>query len=288
MTQFLWSLDRLTIVAGPCSLEDSGLHDEIAAELESIQAHHGRVEVVFKGSFDKANRTSGGADRGIGMSRGISALGQLLGRLPVMTDFHQPEQAGLIGAVVDILQVPAALCRQTDMIRAAARTGRAVNLKKGQWVSVFEMEGAVDKWLAAATLMISPPHRTRLAVTERGSFFGYGDVVADFRNIPRLKSLMPGVAVLFDATHTVQRPGAGEYESGGEPEFIPNLARAGVAAGADGIFIETHPDPKRATSDGNCMLPLKELGSLVRTLVAVWDAVPQWVPSFFFGDMESR
>ncbi len=279
---FQWPLDRLTIVAGPCSLEDHGLHEEGVSELEAIQHTDERIAIVFKGSFDKANRTSGRALRGVGLPRGIALLNQLYGRIPLMTDFHLPEQAAQLVEVVDVLQVPAALCRQTDMIWMAAKTGLAVNFKKGQWVSPREMYGAVDKWVEKMSMNprwdYTVQRATPIAITERGSFFGYGDVVADMRNIPRLQRGTANVAVLFDASHTVQRPGLRDGQSGGEPEFIANLARAGVAAGANGVFIETHPEPKRATSDGQCMLSLVELGPLVQTLADIWDAVPHNKP----------
>jgi 2-dehydro-3-deoxyphosphooctonate aldolase (KDO 8-P synthase) len=222
------------------------------------------VGYVFKASFDKANRSSGSSYRGPGLDEGLRRLASVKERfgVPLTTDVHTPEQCAPVAEVVDVLQIPAFLCRQTDLLVAAGRAGRAVNVKKGQWMSPEGMSGAVDKVRAG-----KPPE---VAVTERGTFFGYGDLVVDMRNFARLRAAC-GVPVVFDATHAVQQPGQGpDGSSGGLREFIPPLLYAAAAAGADGFFLETHPDPDHAPSDGPNMVPLDELPGIVSVALDIW------------------
>lgn len=223
------------------------------------------LRVVFKGSFDKANRASFEGARGPGLEAGLAALARVREAtgLPVLTDVHEPGQVPEVSAVVDALQIPALLSRQTDLITAAAGSGRPLNIKKGQAMAAGDVAGAVGKARRAGA--------TSLAVTERGTFFGYGDLVVDMRNFARLRS--GGVTVLFDATHSVQQPGRGERgSSGGQPEFIPALLRAAAAAGADGFYLETHPDPASAPSDGAVMWPLDRLAELLEPVLDIWHA----------------
>ncbi len=256
--------DKLFLIAGPCVLEDDGLNLRVAEYLARLQE---RVpgSVIYKASFDKANRSNAGAARGPGMQEGLAALDRVRRAtgLPILTDVHLPEQCAEVASVVDVLQIPAFLCRQTDLLIAAGKTGKAVNIKKGQWMHPEGMKGAVDKVRGAS----------EVAVTERGSFFGYGDLVVDMRAFARLHAAC-GVPVIFDGTHSVQRPGQGEGgASGGAREFIPPLVLAGVAAGANGLFLETHPHPDSAPSDGPNMLPLTQLDDLIARAVDVWDRV---------------
>jgi 2-dehydro-3-deoxyphosphooctonate aldolase (KDO 8-P synthase) len=253
------------LIAGPCAIEDDATMARIADTLAEIGQRH-RLPTCFKASFDKANRARADAPRGPGLERGLAALERVRARsgLPVLTDIHEPSQAGPVAAVVDVLQVPAFLCRQTDLLAAAGATGRPVNVKKGQWMSAESMAGAVEKVRAAGG--------GEVAVTERGTFLGYGDLVVDFRNLPRLRQAT-GAAVIFDATHSVQQPGvAAGGASGGLREFIPTLLVAAAAAGADGFFIETHPDPATASSDGATQWPLEALDELIGRALAVRDA----------------
>ena len=228
---------------------------------------------MFKASFDKANRSNPGATRGPGLERGLAALARVKAAsgLRVLTDVHLPEQCAPVAEVADVLQIPAFLCRQTDLLEAAGATGRPVNVKKGQWMHPEGMRGATDKVRRAAA---AAGHAAiEVAVTERGSFFGYGDLVVDMRALSRMRAACDAPAI-FDATHAVQQPGRGEGgASGGLREFIPPLAAAAIAAGADGLFMETHPDPDRAPSDGPNMIPLDALDALVARLVRVWEAV---------------
>jgi 2-dehydro-3-deoxyphosphooctonate aldolase (KDO 8-P synthase) len=220
---------------------------------------------VFKASFDKANRTSAKSFRGPGLDEGLRVLAKVRTELgaPVLTDIHHEEHAAVVGEVVDILQIPAFLCRQTDLIEAAAATGQIVNLKKGQFLSPAEMGQVAEKARRAGA--------DKILLTERGTTFGYNNLVADMRSIPILKRT--GCPVIFDATHSVQLPGGGGDKSGGQREFAPVLARAALAAGANGLFIETHPQPDRALSDGPNMIPLAEMPALLRSLVKVFKAV---------------
>lgn len=269
--------DRLFLIAGPCVLEDDALNLRVAERLAAL-APLVPGGIVFKASFDKANRSNAGAARGPGLEEGLAQLARVRAAtgLPVLTDVHLPEQCAEVGAVVDVLQIPAFLCRQTDLLRAAGATGRPVNIKKGQWMQPEAMRGAVQKVaesrVAAAPDTHLPSPVSRIATTERGSFFGYGDLVVDMRAIPRMRAATD-CPVIFDGTHSVQQPGRGEGgASGGLREFIPTLTLAAVAAGADGLFLETHPDPAHAPSDGPNMLPLEALADVIRRAVAVWEA----------------
>jgi 2-dehydro-3-deoxyphosphooctonate aldolase (KDO 8-P synthase) len=247
------------LIAGPCQLETDALNLRVAEHLARL-AERVPGGIVYKASFDKANRSNRGAARGPGLER-------LKTGLPLLTDVHLPEQCALAAQVVDVLQIPAFLCRQTDLLEAAGATGKPVNVKKGQWMHPEGMRGAVDKVRGAS------PSASEVAVTERGTFFGYGDLVVDMRSFRRLREACDA-PVVFDATHSVQQPGRGEGgSSGGAREFIPSLAGAAVAAGADGLFIETHPDPDCAPSDGPNMVPLDELDALMDRLVDVWARV---------------
>jgi len=236
----------------------------IARKLKKICEELG-IAYVFKASFDKANRTSAKSFRGPGTEKGLEVLAKVRAELgvPVLTDVHTEAQAEAAAAVVDILQIPAFLCRQTDLIAAATRTGKIVNLKKGQFLSPREMGQVVDKARSAGG--------RKLLVTERGTTFGYNNLVADMRAIPTLKAA--GVPVIFDATHSVQLPGGGGDKSSGQREFAPVLARAALAAGADGVFIETHPEPDKGLSDGPNMIPLAEMPGLLKSLLRVRAAV---------------
>jgi 2-dehydro-3-deoxyphosphooctonate aldolase (KDO 8-P synthase) len=262
--------DALFLIAGPCVLEDDALNLRVGEHLARL-AERVPGGVVYKASFDKANRSNAGAARGPGLDAGLAAL-ERVGRatgLPLLTDVHLPEQCAAAAEVADILQIPAFLCRQTDLLVAAGATGKTVNVKKGQWMSAEGMRGAVEKVRAAAR---DAGARDDILLTERGSFFGYGDLVVDMRNLRRMREAC-GVPVVFDATHSVQQPGKGEAgASGGLREFIPSLALAACASGADGIFMETHPDPSCAPSDGPNMIPLHELDALVARCVDVWSA----------------
>jgi 2-dehydro-3-deoxyphosphooctonate aldolase (KDO 8-P synthase) len=254
---------RLILIAGPCVIESERLCLQVAARLKKICSDLG-IFYVFKASFDKANRTSARSFRGPGLEAGLATLAKVRARfdLPVLTDVHDPAQAELAARVVDILQIPAFLCRQTDLITTAVRSGRIVNLKKGQFLSPMEMGQVVAKAKAAGG--------RRILVTERGTTFGYNNLVADMRAIPILKQW--GFPVIFDATHSVQLPGGAGEQSSGQREFAPVLARAAVAAGADGLFIETHPQPEKALSDGPNMIPLGEMRSVLANLLRLYNA----------------
>jgi len=266
--------DRLFLIAGPCVLEDDALNLRIAETLARL-APLVPGGVIFKASFDKANRSQPGAARGPGVAAGLEQLARVRRAtgLPVLTDVHLPDHCATVGAVVDVLQIPAFLCRQTDLLAAAGATGRPVNIKKGQWMHPEGMAGAVGKVADAQPPSASSDSTlASIATTERGSFFGYGDLVVDMRSFARLRSAT-GAPVVFDGTHSVQQPGRGVGgASGGLREFIPHLTLAAVAAGADGLFLETHPDPEHAPSDGPNMIPLDDLEALVRRAVAVWEA----------------
>ena len=262
----LFPSDKLFIIAGPCVVEGDALNLEIARELERLSSGV-PGGIIFKASFDKANRSNRGAARGPGVSAGLDALKRVKDAtgMRLITDVHLPDQCAPAAEVVDALQIPAFLCRQTDLLEAAGATRRAVNVKKGQWLHPEGMKGAVDKVRGAGS--------SDIAVTERGTFFGYGDLVVDMRGFARMRDAT-GCPAIFDATHSVQRPGLGEGgASGGAREFIPPLALAAVAAGAQGVFLETHPDPDNAPSDGPNMLPLSELESLLDKIVTVWETV---------------
>jgi 2-dehydro-3-deoxyphosphooctonate aldolase (KDO 8-P synthase) len=242
-------------------LEDDALNLEVARALAVLSAELS-LPVVFKASFDKANRSRLDSPRGPGIEAGLDALRRVGGEtgLPLLTDVHETHQVESVGEVVDVIQIPAFLCRQTDLIAAAGATGRAVNIKKGQWMAPEEMAAAVEKATSAGA--------SEVAVTERGTFFGHGDLVVDMRSFARIRAAC-GVPAIFDGTHSVQRPGRAQGSSGGDPEFIPPLVRAAVAAGCDGLFLETHPRPRTAPSDATNMLPLDRLGSLLRDVLAL-------------------
>jgi 2-dehydro-3-deoxyphosphooctonate aldolase (KDO 8-P synthase) len=253
--------DRFTLIAGPCVLEDDALNLRVATELARLSAELG-LPVVFKSSFDKANRSKLVAPRGPGLELGLGLLARVKAEtgLPLLTDIHEPDQAERAAEVVDVIQIPAFLCRQTDLLVAAGRTGRAINVKKGQWMAPEEMAHAVDKVRASGA--------SEVTVTERGTFFGYGNLVVDMRSFARLR-VATGAPAIFDGTHSVQRPGKADGASGGDPEHIPDLVRAAVAAGCDGLFLETHPNPSEAPSDPTNMLPLDRLPALLRDVLAV-------------------
>jgi 2-dehydro-3-deoxyphosphooctonate aldolase (KDO 8-P synthase) len=272
----LFPPDRLFVIAGPCVVEDDALNMRVAAELARLQSSV-PGGIIFKASFDKANRSNATAARGPGFEEGLEALGRVRSGtgLRVLTDVHLPEQCVGAAAIVDALQIPAFLCRQTDLLQAAGATGKPVNVKKGQWLHPEGMRGAVDKIRGARPASPVGDVPGEIAVTERGTFFGYGDLVVDMRSFVRMRESC-GAPVIFDATHSVQRPGMGAGgSSGGAREFIPHLAMAAVAAGAQGIFIETHPHPDDAPSDGPNMLPLSDLERLLERIVGVWEKVTQ-------------
>ena len=255
---------QLFLIAGPCVIENEKLCRTVAASLVKTCKQLG-IFFVFKASFDKANRTSGKAFRGPGVEAGLKTLAGIREEfgVPVLTDVHTETQAYLAGEVVDILQIPAFLCRQTDLIEAAVTTGKIVNLKKGQFLSPQEMGRVAEKARLAGA--------KHILLTERGTTFGYNNLVADMRSIPIMKSF--GFPVIFDATHSVQLPGGGGDKSAGQREFAPVLARAALAVGANGLFIETHPQPDAALSDGPNMIPLGEMKATLRGLLKVFEAV---------------
>ncbi|TAE60295.1 MAG: 3-deoxy-8-phosphooctulonate synthase [Bacteroidetes bacterium] len=245
-------------IAGPCVIESQELLDEVAAELSRLRTLL-NVPIVFKSSFDKANRTSGAAFRGPGVTKGLEMLAAVKSRfdLPLTTDIHESWQAPVVAEVVDILQIPAFLCRQTDLLLAAAHTGNIVNVKKAQFLSGADMHYPAEK--------IAETGNTQLLLTERGNMFGYNNLVVDFRNIPDMKAL--GYPVVMDCTHSVQRPGGAAGKTGGNREYVPLMAYAAQAFGANGYFLEVHPDPDTAPSDGPNMLYIKDLEGVMRNLL---------------------
>ncbi|HVO56771.1 MAG TPA: 3-deoxy-8-phosphooctulonate synthase [Dongiaceae bacterium] len=255
------------LIAGPCVIE-SETHARTLAERVARIAADLRVPYIFKASFDKANRSSVNSFRGPGLAEGLRILGKIKTELkiPVLTDIHEAAQAAAAGEVVDVLQIPAFLARQTDLLVAAGKTGRVVNVKKPQFVSPADMKNVVEK--------VASTGNNRIILTERGSSFGYQNLVVDFRGVPQMKKL--GYPVVFDATHSVQLPGGQGHASGGQPEFIEPLARAAVAAGVDGIFLETHEDPEKALSDGANALPLEQLAGLLARLKQLSTLVRSW------------
>ncbi len=270
-----FSRDRLFLIAGPCVIENDEILFRVADHLAKL-ASKVPGGIIFKASFDKANRSNAGATRGPGMDEGLRALQRVREHsgLPVLTDVHLPEQCAAVAQAVDVLQIPAFLCRQTDLLEAAGRTGVAVNVKKGQFLHPEGMAGAVSKVRGASrrSEAVLEGH-SHIAVTERGSFFGYGDLVVDMRSFSRMREAT-GVPVIFDGTHSVQQPGRGEGgASGGLREHIPALTYAACAAGADGLFLETHPNPDSAPSDGPNMLPLSQLDGVISKAVAIWETV---------------
>jgi 2-dehydro-3-deoxyphosphooctonate aldolase (KDO 8-P synthase) len=253
---------RLFLIAGPCVIESEIHVRKMADAIQRIAADLG-IPYIFKASYDKANRTSIESFRGPGLEEGVAILGRLARAtgLPVLTDVHNPQDCDRVAESVDVLQIPALLCRQTDLLVAAAKTGRAVNVKKGQFVAPADMQYAAEKVLAS--------DNARVMLTERGASFGYNNLVVDMRSLAILRRFAP---VVFDATHSVQMPSASAGVSGGQPEFIPVLARAAVAAGVDGLFLEVHDDPANAKSDGANALDLKHLKPLLETLLAIHEA----------------
>jgi 2-dehydro-3-deoxyphosphooctonate aldolase (KDO 8-P synthase) len=249
----------LALIAGPCALESRAHALEMAAALKEIAARVG-IGLVYKTSFDKANRTSSKSARGIGLDAALPIFAEIRDtlKIPVLTDVHDAEQCARVASAVDVLQIPAFLCRQTDLLIAAAKTGKVVNIKKGQFLAPWDMQNVVEKITGAGN--------KNVLVTERGVSFGYNTLVSDLRALPILKRTT-GAPVIFDATHSVQQPGGQGTSSGGEREFVPVLARAAVAVGVAGVFIETHQDPDRAPSDGPNMMPLQEMEPLLLTLV---------------------
>jgi 2-dehydro-3-deoxyphosphooctonate aldolase (KDO 8-P synthase) len=249
----------LTLIAGPCALESRDHALEMVSALKEIAGKLG-IGLVYKTSFDKANRTSGKSHRGMGLERALPIFAEMREKfgVPVLTDVHEAQQCARVAQVADVLQIPAFLCRQTDLLVAAAATGRAVNVKKGQFLAPWDMANVVAKVTGAGN--------RNVLVTERGASFGYNTLVSDMRALPIL-ARGTGAPIIFDATHSVQQPGGQGTSSGGEREFVPVLARAAVAVGVAGVFIETHDNPDKAPSDGPTMMPLKQMEALLRHLV---------------------
>ncbi len=253
---------RLFLIAGPCVIESEAHARTMAEAIQRITSDVG-IPCIFKASYDKANRTSVKSFRGPGLREGTRILGRLAKDtgLPVLTDVHEPAHCEVAAEAVDVLQIPAFLCRQTDLLAAAGKTGRAVNIKKGQFVAPWDMAHPLDK--------VRSTGNERVFLTERGASFGYNTLVVDYRSLPQMRRMAP---VVFDGTHSVQQPSAGNGVSGGQPEFIPVLVRAAVAAGVDGIFLEVHDDPAQAMSDGANALRLDLLKPLLERLMAIHEA----------------
>ena len=252
------------LISGPCVIENYEITYKIADHLKKI-THLLDIPFIFKASFDKANRTSIQSFRGPGFDDGLNILGTIKKELniPILSDIHLPDQAKKAAQVLDIIQIPAFLCRQTDLIMAACNTGKPVNIKKGQFLSPIECRNILNKAKESGN--------TNICITERGSSFGYNNLVVDFRSIPIIKNL--GVPIVFDATHSVQLPGGALDSSAGERQFVPTLSKAAIAAGADGLFIETHPDPEKALCDGPNSLPLNDIKDFLSTLLKIKKAV---------------
>lgn len=248
----------LALIAGPCALEGADHAQMIAGRLKEIADATG-VQLIFKGSFDKANRTSVSGKRGVGLDEGLKIFEEIKAEfgLPVLTDVHLPEQCAEVASVVDVLQIPAYLCRQTDLLIAAGETGAAINVKKGQFLAPWDMDNVAEK--------VASTGNERIMLCERGVTFGYNALVADMRSLPRMAQT--GYPVIMDATHSVQQPGGQGGSSGGQREFAPVMARAAVSLGIAGVFIETHEQPDRAPSDGPNMIPLDQMGALVESLM---------------------
>ena len=261
----LFDPKKLLLIAGPCSLENERVCRTVAEALVFLRRTKPELNIVFKGSFDKANRTSLAGARGTGMGEGLALLAMVKKDygFPVLTDVHETAQVSAVAEVCDVVQIPAFLCRQTDLLLAAAKTGRIVNVKKGQFLSPQEMPFVLGK--------LREGKAKEIWQTERGTTFGYQNLVVDMRSFAIMKQ--NGCPTIFDATHAVQLPGAGGGKSAGQREFVPPLAKAALAAGADGLFIETHPDPAHAISDGPNMIPLPELPALITSCLAVWKTV---------------
>ena len=256
--------EPLVVIAGPCVIESLELTLQIGQHVKSV-CERLNLPYVFKASFDKANRTSLNSYRGVGLEKGLKILAEVKSTLgvPVTTDIHLPEQAGPVGEVVDLIQIPAFLARQTDLLVAAAATGKAINVKKGQFMAPWDMQHVVGK--------IEESGCKNILLTERGTFFGYGRLVNDMRSLIQMAELGP--PVVFDATHSVQMPSASDGKTGGERQMVPPLARAAVAAGCAAVFIETHPDPDQSPSDGPNMVPLDEIETLLKSLKQIDEIV---------------
>lgn len=258
----LYDPKKLLLILGPCMLESEAIARKVAETLVKIREQEPLLNIIFKGSFDKANRTSLQSPRGPGLQAGLEILAAIKKdySFPVCTDIHTPNQAGPVADVCDVLQVPAFLCRQTDLLVAAAQTGRTVQVKKGQFLAPQDMKYAINK--------LQESGATEIWQTERGTTFGYHNLVVDMRSFPIMKA--HGHPVLFDATHSVQLPGGAQGASSGNREYVPTLAKAALAAGADGLFLETHPDPDTALSDGKSQVPLKDLHEFLLECLAIW------------------
>ena len=256
--------NRLTILAGPCAIESQSVLDETAEELKKICAKL-KINYVFKSSFDKANRSSIKSYRGFGIKKGLEMLQNVKAKfnLPIVTDIHLPEQAEPASKVADILQIPAFLCRQTDLLVAAAKTGKIVNIKKGQFLAPAQMKPLIQK--------VTDSGNNQILLTDRGTSFGYNNLVTDFRAIPIMKEF--GYPVVFDATHSVQMPGANGDSTGGDRRFVPLLAKAAMAAGADVLFFEIHPNPEKALCDGDNMLYLKDAEKVFTVCKEIYEVV---------------
>ena len=254
----------LFVIAGPCVVESREMAMDTAGKLKEMTAALG-IPFIYKSSYDKANRSSGKSFRGLGVDKGLEILADVKKQIgvPVLTDVHAEDEVPAVAAAVDVLQTPAFLCRQTDFIRAVAMSGKPVNIKKGQFLSPWEMKNVVDKARAAAHA--AHPGIDNIMVCERGASFGYNNLVSDMRSLAVMRDT--GCPVVFDATHSVQQPGGLGDRSGGQREFVPVLARAAVAAGVAGVFMETHPDPEHALSDGPNAWPLKRMRGLLETLM---------------------
>ncbi len=251
-------MNKQVFIAGPCVIESAECLDIVAQELVRINKKYG-IDIIFKASFDKANRTSISSYRGPGLEKGLQMLADIKQKygLRLLTDIHESHQAAPAAEVVDVLQIPAFLCRQTDLLVAAAKTGKTVNIKKAQFLSGLDMQFPVEK--------VRESGNDNIWLTERGNIYGYNNLVVDFRNIPDMKQFTP--IVIMDCTHSVQRPGAAGGKTGGNREFVPSMALAAKAFGANGFFFETHPDPEKALSDGPNMLYLNELEELIGKLI---------------------
>jgi 2-dehydro-3-deoxyphosphooctonate aldolase (KDO 8-P synthase) len=260
---------RFFLIAGTCSIEGLGMSLDVAGHLKEVTAELG-IPLIYKGSFDKANRSSGNTQRGVGMEAGLKILDEVRKQLqlPILTDVHEVDQIAEVASVVDVLQTPAFLCRQTDFIRAVAQSGKPVNIKKGQFLAPWDMKNVIDKARAAAEEKGLNPDN--FLACERGVSFGYNNLVADMTSLAEMRN--SGAPVVFDVTHSVQKPGGQGTSSGGARDMVPVLARAGVAAGIAGLFMETHPNPADAWSDGPNAVPLKHMKALLESLVAL-DAV---------------
>jgi len=259
--------DPLFLIAGPCVIESETHARNMAEKVSQIVADCA-IPYIFKASYDKANRSSVKAFRGPGLQEGLRILAKIKAdlKLPILTDIHEPSHAAPAAEVCDILQIPAFLARQTDLLLAAAKTGRIINVKKAQFLSPWDMANVVEK--------IASTDNRNILLTERGASFGYNNLVVDMRSFPVLQKL--GYPVVFDVTHSIQLPGGQGHASGGQPEFIETLARAGVAAGVDGIFLETHDNPSQALSDGPNALPLSQLATLLKRLKQISTVVRSW------------